>query len=91
MLCCHNKILPGAAGLLALAGLGLGVEMHLRTTDFYKDGSSDTQLELMLGGDTGISVILALVHCCAGAAVYFLYSACPALDKKQLNNLPNFI
>eukprot|EP00937_MAST-01D_sp_MAST-1D-sp2_P006246 g6246.t1 len=79
------------AALLALAAVGLGVEMRLRATDFYKDGSTDHQLELMLGGDVGASVILALVHCSAGAAVYYLWSACPPMGVKQLDHLQSFI
>ena len=86
-----RKMATRGASLLALSGIGLGVEMRMRATDFYQDGSKDSQLELMLGGDTGISVVLALVHCSAGAAVYYLWAACPPMDVKQLDNLPNYI
>ena len=40
---------------------------------------------------TGLPMTSALVHCSAGAAVYYLWSACPPMGVKQLDHLQSFI
>ena len=77
----HRQQAYTGAGLTVLAAALICIEM----------GTAGTALNKILGGDTAISLALAGAHVLAGAAMHALWSACPVMDAKKLDNLPGYI